>query len=69
MRRYSVEQDEYNMNQETPSRGWAEHHYDRAQREWSEQLLQDPPDWSQLQELDQQLRSLEAYLSELDLSE
>ena len=54
---------------DSSSRRWAKYRYDSTQREWNEQLLADPPDWSELQELDQQLRSLEAYLAELDLNE
>ncbi len=64
-----MEQDEIDMNQDTRSRAWARHRYDSTQREWSQKLLADPPDWSELEELDQQLRSLETYLVELDPSE
>ncbi len=57
------------MNQDSPSRCWAEHHYELVQREWREELTGEQPDWSLLCELEQELRALEAYLVRLDLDD
>jgi hypothetical protein len=56
------------MNPEdSPAYRWARYHYEKGQREWHEELFADPPDWNQLEDIDQQLRSLEAYLAQIDL--
>ncbi len=51
---------------DTPARRWAEHRYETRQREWQEELTSEQPDWSQLDELELELRSLEAYLAQLE---
>ncbi len=51
----------------SPARRWAEHQYESRQQEWQEELWKDPPDWSRLDELEQELCSLEAYLRQLEL--
>ncbi len=50
----------------SPARRWAEHRYEERQREWHEELTSEQPDWSQLDELELELRSLEAYLAQLE---
>ncbi len=50
----------------SPARRWAEHRYETRQREWQEELTREQPDWSRLDELEMELRSLEAYLAQLE---
>ncbi len=53
-----------------PSRNGAEHRYDRLQGDWCAELLKgDPPDESALEDLNQQLLALEAYLTALGRGE
>ena len=55
--------------EKSPARRWAEHRYETRQQEWQEELGNDPPDWSRLDELEQELRGIEAYLRELELED
>ncbi len=50
----------------SPARRWAEHRYEERQREWHEELTSEQPDWSRLDNLEMELRSLEAYLAQLE---
>ncbi len=50
----------------SPARRWAEHRYEERQREWHEELTSEQPDWSRLDDLEMELRSLEAYLAQLE---
>ncbi len=52
----------------SPAHRWAEHRYETRQREWHEELTSEQPDWSRLDELEMELRSLKAYLAQLDLN-
>ena len=56
------------MNPEdSPAYRWAWHQYECRLQEWRAELLSDAPDWSHMEEIDQQLRSLEAYIVQIEL--